>query len=91
MTEEELRKESFKERVVRMRESGQYPEHVEMGGLSKVLERSILVHDVQCECVHFITNEEDSGQPPVYLRLTNSKSNSLCHYDLLVPVSESVP
>ena len=91
LTKEELRKEFFKERVDRMRETGQYPEHVEMGALSKVLERSILVYDVQCDCVYPITNEGDSGQPPVHLRLTNSKSNSLCHYDLLVPVSESVP
>ena len=67
LTKKELCKEFFKERVDRMRESGQYPEHVKMGALSKVLERSILVHDVQCDCVHPITNEGNSGQPLVYL------------------------
>ena len=46
LTKEELRKEFFKERVDRMRENGQYPEHVKMGALSEVLEKSILVHDV---------------------------------------------
>ena len=82
---------SYKTRCSRMEKSEEYVEHIEIYALSNVLQRTFHIFDADKKIVKTVSNDTSLGQPlgrPITLLLSNSASETQCHYDLLVGESE---
>ena len=89
LTSIQRRMESIDDRCKRMHNCGQYVDSIEVSATS-ILNCDIIVYEEQQNALKPIIWGEDRNQNTVqvYLRLSNSLSDSKCHYDLLEPTSE---
>ena len=83
--------EPIDNRCTRMLNSGQFVDSIEVSATSKTLNCDIIVYDVQQDALKPVIrgNDRNENTVQVYLMLSNSSSDSKCHFDLLEPISET--
>ena len=91
LTNIQRRMEPIDDRCTRMLNSGQFVDSIEVSATSKTLNCDIIVYDVQQDALKPVIrgNDRNENTVQVYLMLSNSSSDSKCHFDLLEPISET--
>ena len=90
LSTEDLQKETILDRSKRMRNQGEFAEHLEVKAVAEITGRSFCIYDVDENCLLNIIQKEDDGRSIIYLRLTNGRHPDMAHYDLLLPSTQVV-